>query len=119
MLDKEIPQDATIEDVLPTLSSPEAYIRGVFGHLHACKSKHGNGSVRIGTTGCGLIPYYRVVFKYDGDENETIFGAFYGDSHSSFKTLEASSGTWSTAAMSYEDVQNLFGKIRGWKGKKR
>ena len=30
MLDREISQDATIEDVLPTLSSPEAYIRGCF-----------------------------------------------------------------------------------------
>ena len=60
-----------------------------------------------------------MVFKSAGDENETIFGAFYGDNHNSFKTLEASSGTWSAAAMSYEDVQNLLGKIRGWKGKKR
>lgn len=119
MSDQDIPQDATLEDVLPTLTSPEGYIRGVFGHLQACKSKHGNASVRIGTGGRRQIPSYRVVFKFGPDESETVFGAFYGENHSAFKTVDASSATWSTAAMSYEDVQNLFGKIRGWKGNKR
>jgi hypothetical protein len=119
MAEKEIPENATIEDVLPTLKSPEGYVRGVFGHLHECKAKHGNAFVRIGTSGRGLIPYYRVVCKHEGDENETVFNAFYGDNHNSFKTVEASNGTWSSAAMSYEEVQNLLGKIRGWKGTKR
>jgi hypothetical protein len=115
--DKIIPNDATIHDVMPTLNNPENYVRGVLSRLHECKQARGNASVRIGTTGQGLIPYYRVVY-IDGAGKEQIFGAYYGDNHAAFDTFKAPNSTWSTGSMTYDEVQQLLGKIRGFKGKK-
>lgn len=116
MAEKIIPNDAIIDDVMPTLSNPLDYVRGVLGRLHECKHLRGNASVRIGTTGQGLIPYYRVIYA-DGDGAEQIFGAYYGDNHAAFDTAKSPSQTWSTGSMTYDEVQQLLGKIRGFKGK--
>jgi hypothetical protein len=104
---------------MPTLSNPENYVAGVLSRLHECKSKHGNASVRIGTTGQGLIPYYRIVFTNIDGHSESIFGAYYGDNHNAFKTSESPNNTWSSTAMTFDEVQQLLGKIRGWKRKKK
>src|ERR1700733_8502472 len=108
MADKVISPDATIADVMPTLSNPDGYVSGVLGRLHECKVAHGNAAVRIGTTGRGLIPYYRVVFSNSSTGLEEIFGAFYGDNHAAFKTYESPSQTWSSASMSYDEVERLL-----------
>jgi hypothetical protein len=113
MAEKVIPSDATIDDVMPTLNDPLGYVRGVLGRLHQCKQAHGDALVRIGTTGRGLIPYYRVVYG-DGEGTEQIYGAYYGDNHAAFDTFKAPNNTWSTGAMTYDQVQLLIGKLRGF-----
>jgi hypothetical protein len=67
---------ATLEDVLPTLKSPEAYLRGIFGHLNECKTKHGTALVvRIGPATRSLIPDYRVFFL-DETSQELVLAHF-------------------------------------------
>jgi hypothetical protein len=109
---------ATLQDVLPTLNSPEAYIRGIFRHLDECKTKHGSALVRIGGATRGFIPDYRVSFK-DGTGQEFVFGTFYGDDHSQIRAVGSANGIWGSSPVSFDDVQNLLGKIQGWKGKNR
>ena len=109
---------ATLEDVLPTLKSPEAYIRGIFGHLNECKTKHGSALVRIGTATRDLIPDYRVFFQ-DETGQEFVFGTFYGDDHSPIQSVGPANGKWSSSSVIFDDVQNLLGKTQGWKGKYR
>jgi hypothetical protein len=109
---------ATLEDVLPTLKSPEAYIRGIFRHLDECKAKHGSALVRIGAATRGLIPDYRVYLR-DETGQEFVFGTFYGDDHSQVRSIGPTNGIWGSSPVSFDDVQNLLGKIQGWKGKNR
>jgi hypothetical protein len=63
------------------------------------------------------MPYYRIVFPTQGGEG--IFGAYYGDNHAAFETFKSPNKTWSLASLTYEDVQQLLGQIRGFKGKKK
>lgn len=110
---------STVEDVIPLLKSPEAYIRGIVRRLGECVAKHGNAYVRVGTATRGEIPDYRIVYRSEPELQEFVFGSFYGDDHSLIKALAAADGKWNPAAMKAEDVQNILGKVSGWKGKNR
>ena len=109
----------------------------------ACKKEHGTAFVRIGTTGRGIVPHYRVepeltkehikemdkAFKhYVAEEKEdawkmilpTQFVAYHGSNHKrlDWGIRELQPVHWSMGRMSYEDVQNLLGELRGFKRKK-
>ena len=62
------------------------------------------------------MPYHKVTFT-TGDGNEHFYGAYGGETP--FHGVKIHEGsTWSSAFMTYEEVQALLGKLRGWKGKK-
>ena len=103
--------DATIEDVLDTLHDREGYVRTILGHMAACRSRHGNASVRIGITGKGREPSHKVMYV-DADGNELLFDAFGGTV--SFGDSRVHEDTWSTSATTFEEVKSLIGKIRGF-----
>jgi hypothetical protein len=109
----------TVEDVLPTLKSPESYIRGIARRLGECTAKHGNAYVRLGTSERGSIPDYRIFYRSEAELHEFVFGSFYGDDHSMIKALAASDGKWNSAVMTGEEIQNVLGKVSGWKGRNR
>jgi hypothetical protein len=109
----------TVEDVLPTLKSPEAYVRGIARHLGECTAKHGNAYVRLGTSERGSIPNYRIYYRSEPEQQEFVFGSFYGDDHGMIKALTAPDGKWNSAAMTSDEVQNVLGKVSGWKGRNR
>jgi hypothetical protein len=56
-------QDATIADVLATLARAESYVRGMLENMYECKREHGNAVARIGITGGGVAPNYRIEFE--------------------------------------------------------
>jgi hypothetical protein len=58
---KTLIPDGTIADVLTTLSKPESYVRGM--PENRCKREHGNAASRIGITGGGVAPNYRIEFE--------------------------------------------------------
>src|SRR5690348_1645104 len=99
-----IPPNATIEDVLPTLSDPEEYVRTVVSTMAPCYVKHGNASVRIGITGEGKMPYHKVSYKALGDKEE-LYEAYGGGSP--FYGVTVHQNTWSTRSMSYDEVRAL------------
>jgi hypothetical protein len=115
MPETTIGSDATIIDVLPTLSEPVEYVRAVVGTMSACQEKNGNARVHIGITGEGKMPYHKIVF-IDHHGSEQVYGAFSGGHP--FKDIKIHENTWSSGSMTLEEVRGLLGRLRGWKGKK-
>ena len=110
-----IEPNAIIADVVPTLSDPEEYVRLIVATMAPCYKEHKNARVRIGITGEGKMPYHKITFA-DRDGIETFYGAFGG--FNQFRDVKIHESTWSTAFTTFEDVQALLGKLRGWKGKR-
>ena len=105
--------DATITDALPGITGKEEYVRQIVGNLMECKRAHGNASVRIGITGDGTAPYNRISY-FNEAEKEIAFGAFVGASP--FKnSMRVNDDTWSTASMTFAEVQALLGELRQFK----
>jgi hypothetical protein len=104
MSQKSIAPDATIAHVVPTLGNPEEYVRQVLGTLYGVQREHGEVVVRVGLTGKGHCPNYRV----DAAATSTAIDAFDGQSHRPFtdvKTIETQN--WSTSSMTLEEVALL------------
>lgn len=122
-----LPTNVSIPDVLQTLARPEHYVRGILEILHECRREHGNATVRIGVTGDGIAPHYRIDFRMP--ENvlgiaNGIFGAFDGRSHKLIRWIDDSSqedgsvlqaNHWSTRSMTIDEVATYLGQIRGFK----
>ena len=105
--------DATITDALPGIIGKEEYVRQIVGNLIECKRAHGNASVRIGITGDGTAPYNRISY-FNAAEKEIAFGAFVGGSP--FKnSMRVNDDSWSTASMTFAEVQVLLGELRQFK----
>jgi hypothetical protein len=134
-----IPPDATIVSIMGRLRNPEEYVRPLLGNMHACRKAHGNASVRIGVTGKGITPHYRVgyggVLDFDGVKLaseeipgleatvipglEALFGAFDGRNHTrmDYDVEVLRDGHWSTKAMDYDEVAGLLGEVRARRGR--
>lgn len=110
-----IEPDATIEDVVPTLTTPKEYVRAIVSTMVPCFQKHGNATVRIGITGEGKMPFHKISFV-GKDGKVEVFGAYSGESV--FQDVKIHENTWSTSSMTYDEVRELLGKLRGWKGPK-
>ena len=126
MASARLADDAIIADIITNLDNPAEYVRGVFGNMLDCKKKYGTAFVRIGTTGRGIVPHYRVEpeFNIEMFVNDELFAAhfvaFHGRNH---KRLDWGFGElrgehWSDRKMSYDQVQNLLGSLRNFERKK-
>lgn len=120
--------DSTLADVLATLAKPENCVRGMLENLYACKRELGNATARIGITGGGVAPNYRIEFEHEepplgfpGFKSGTV-GVFDGRNHKLIEWINdiaQEEGTtpvkdehWSNHAMSLEDVAVFLGQIR-------
>ena len=113
MASKDLAPDATLADVLPTLAKPVDYVCGVLDHLYKCRAKHGNAQVVIGTSGKGRKPYYRVL--YSAADGPKVFDTFF-DNHVSFSVERQpveGGVSWSSNAMSFDEVAQLRGTLKG------
>lgn len=111
----KLERNATIETVIATVRKPEDYVCGVLDKLYACRREHGAAAVRIGITGRGIVPYYRIVHGAQAgcpDRNDQIYGAFY-DNHRPLEAATSSemNGHWSDNFMTFEEVQDLRGRL--------
>jgi HTH-type transcriptional regulator / antitoxin HigA len=70
-----------------TLARPESYVRGVLENMYECKREHGNAAARIGITGGGVAPNYKIEFEHKEPSlgfsgfKVGIVGVFAGRSH--------------------------------------
>lgn len=106
--------DVTIADVLPTLNDPDKYLRNVLENLTNCSREHRQLQVRIGITGYGVAPYYRVepvARKEVPDGNAKSAAVFSGRSHQKTRSSQRTA-CWSKKAMSFAQVQVLLAGYR-------
>lgn len=81
--------------------------------MRKCLQAHGNAAVRIGITGTGQKPYYRV-FSIE-DAGEVIWGSFY-DNHDPLENAFAMTQNWSTASMTFKELEDFYAGQIGYNG---
>jgi hypothetical protein len=108
-----IANDATIGDVLATLDNAEEYVRRLLSTMGAMRPQHGAVVVRIGITGKGVMPNYRI--DHAGEPSRSI-SAFDGQTHKPFTDVRnIDTENWSTRSLTYDEVRGVLGQIRGYK----
>jgi hypothetical protein len=106
-----IDRTATIADVIGHLSKPTDYVRQVLDHMLTCRRECGEPSVRIGVTGKGRSPHYRI--EYPGDPIPTVFDTFHGASHKKLVDEDfLRDEHWSQRSLSVGEIQTLLGDLR-------
>jgi hypothetical protein len=130
MASLKLPEDAMIADITASLDNPADYVRGVLGNMVEYRKEHGSAVARIGITGRGIAPHYRIEpisesnqFIDDiltgGDDLEKHFVAFHGRNHKrlDWSSQELRGSHWSRGRMDFEGVQRLLGELRNYKAK--
>ena len=105
----ELPSDAVLDDVLATLHKPEEYVRIVLDNLYKCEREHASCTMRLGITGEGKAPYYRIDYE-DEDGSKGLFGSFAGKVAG--QGIETHEETWSSKAMTKDEVTSVLGRLR-------
>jgi hypothetical protein len=114
---RRLAKDETIRTVWPYLTHQKPYVSGVLQKMRQCNFAHGNSSVRIGVTGTGQKPYYRINYV-DPDGHEMIFGSFY-DNHEPLEDGFVVTLNWSTASMSLQELLDFYAEAIGYQGKQK
>ena len=104
---KDIPVDATIRDVLPTLTNADEFVRVVLGHMSECRMQHLNAFVRIGVTGQGKVPSHIIVYD-DASDQEHLFKGW--SESTPFEEPNFRGDNWSRTRMSWDEVRTLRGE---------
>ncbi|MER9687877.1 MULTISPECIES: hypothetical protein [unclassified Mesorhizobium] len=113
--------NATVLDVVRTLDQPRGYVLGVFNNMHDYKRRHGSAFVRIGITGRGMMPNYRLEPTNDsvmgfladlvqGGDVDRHFVAYHGRNHEQLDwgPKELKGPHWSSAYLDHETVRTLL-----------
>ena len=103
---RRLKADETIATVWNYLTHKRPYGTGVFQKLRQCEKVYGNASVRIGVTGTGQKPYYRVFYTDEGGTRK-IFNSFY-DNHEPLEDGFAITQNWSTASMTTAELETFL-----------
>jgi hypothetical protein len=112
---KTLPEDATVENILPSLTDQDDYVSGLFGKLRKANQQTGNAVVRIGITGKGRHPAYRI--EHPGNDIQPE--PFDGQLHRAFTDVKATyDENWSTQTMTYQEIEDLLGRLRNFTRKK-
>lgn len=116
-MDALLPENATLRDVVASLDKPESFVRQVLGTIHEGTKAHGPIVIRLGVTGKGRTPNYRLESAGNGEPIMAIDGA----NHKPWRDGDNFSGatTWSTEVMTKDEVASLLGEIRGYSRPKR
>lgn len=101
----KIDPSSTLADVWWRISGPDAYAADIMGSMHKLRPRGEDVVVRIGVTGTGQRPNYRV----EDQRGELASIAYDGATHLPFPDKEQSGATrtWSTQILSYQDVADL------------
>ena len=99
-----------------SLLKPDDYLRRIIGRLSS-KQDRGHGAeetawVRIGITGDGKAPNYRIEFKTDDPPFYGISGSYNGLSHRELVNEDIlEEGNWSSERMSLRDIQKFLAQL--------
>lgn len=117
---KRLPADATLRTIVNLLANPEEFVRAVFANMRGGRSDTG---VRIALNSNPKWPDYCLEMHFE-EQNEigdwevvgaSIMAEISGRSHKELPyTDHRCDRAWSSAVMSWEDVQLLIGELRGF-----
>jgi hypothetical protein len=110
-----VPEDSTVASVWAKLKEPRQYIAGVRQKLMTCVSQHGNAEVKIGVTGRGYQPCYRITYKVGNVEH--IYGSYW-DNHQPLGRQDAVGQNWASTSMAAYEVDSFLKEKIGWKAPK-
>jgi hypothetical protein len=121
-MDRErVAPDSRVSDIVDTLSDPAEYVRQIIGNFVGGQYDRGKAVIRIGVAGIGVAPNYKIEYPTDldigGGAPVTLRAAqvYHGRNHKEIKAF-ANADTrdehWSTRAMSYADLEDLFRELR-------
>jgi hypothetical protein len=111
MAGQRLAPDATIVDVLSRLGDKDTYVSHLLHTMRTLAKTHGPVVVRIGVTGTGHRPSYRI--ERAGAPGEVI-DAYDAQTHRPFTDVRVDGAeNWSSRAMAFEEVENLLREIRG------
>ncbi len=101
-----IPSDSTILSVAPRLKRPRDFAANVLHLMKKAEQDHGSVIVRIGITGMGILPNFRI---------ESINGnmkvAYDGVTYKPFAEAGTHDQNWSTHGTTYQEVADLVAKL--------
>ena len=103
-------KNATLRDVSRTLDDAEEFVRRVSGVMWEAHKAHGDIVMRLGITGAGRRPNYRLETASNGQPFEAIDGNNHEPWPPGFDY--GAPANWSTATMTLDDVRSLLGELR-------
>jgi hypothetical protein len=83
MPEPTIANNATIADIVDYLNGPEEFVRRVYEHMREWSRQQGAASVRIGVTGRGRAPNYRI----EHGKSPSVFAVYRGSGHKQIEDL--------------------------------
>lgn len=115
---RKLEPNETVATVWPRLTNPREYVSGALQKMRQCNNSLGSSSIRIGITGTGQKPYYRVFRPATDGQDEVIFGSFY-DMHDPLENGFVDTDNWSVASMTFDELLNFYADQIGFQGIRR
>ncbi len=104
-----IPSNSTITDTSQRLVNPVEYVPAVYGKLHRAHKNYPFAVVRIGCTGEGKFPNYRI----EDGHGVVVCGPFNGQSHGDLTNAgNPEEENWSSNAMTHSELKTLLQQVR-------
>jgi hypothetical protein len=124
--------DARITDIIAALGNAEDYVRGIVGSFIGQSFDKERSEIRIGISGRGIYPNYSIIepcepeeislelpgggtFTMTTDVRKRV--VFNGQSHREIDDSVSWGESWSSAAMTFAEVQALLGELEGSNGR--
>jgi hypothetical protein len=116
--------DARIQDILHTLSNPEDFVCGILGNFIHEGFNRDEAVVRMGISGTGVAPHYCIEHGSKASALPSLgleingYGhraVFHGRSHNPILDDQFKGLSWSSAAMTFAEVQAILGSLRAHK----
>ncbi len=102
----KIPDNSTIPENWHRFTRPKEYVAGVRHKMMKCCKENGNSSVKIGITGTGQKPCFRITYV-DGGGEEKIYGSYW-DNMEPLSNETAASENWSTRASTFDEIDTFL-----------
>ena len=104
---KKLQTDSTLISIWSSLRSGCDFLRKIRWDMEKCSEANGNSHVRIGITGTGQKPCYRIFYRSNSDEREVILGSYWHN-HTPLENEKAVNINWSKNSSSFQEVHALF-----------
>ena len=102
-----IAANSTILSVWNKLTYSRDYGTGVLQKLRTCRNEHGNSQVKIGVTGSGQKPCYRITYSKPGSDAEMIYGSYW-DNHDPLESEFVLTQNWSSELIPFEELESFL-----------